>query len=279
MKRKSLTNRASFKSNLDKIRKHFQETAGNIDTRWLTIKEPERGSDTRVNIRVLPPWGESAEGFFYFPGGLHYGFEIGGRRRAIACPEASGRGKCPVCAFIAKLRRSDNRDHEKLVSGFGTSIALQRKYWVNVIDRAEPDVIKMYGTNKKFIETILDAEDDITDPENGRDITIIRKGSGSRTRYNYVVRTKATPIKYNPKDMFQLDKDVLEWMRYEDMVNAIEENYGDEMREVGFNPKRSKKAKSINKGKPKIKKYEEDEEEDIDLDEDYESIDDEDEDE
>lgn len=281
------------KSKMAKIRKHFQESGGGGDDRWFNIKAPERGQDAKATIRVLPPWGKSADGFFYYTVGQHFGFSIGGRNRAISCPESIGKGKCPVCVFISRLKNSDNPDHTKLAD----RIRANRRYFVNVIDREEPDKVKIYGTNKKFVEAILDASDDpdvgdMTDPQSGRDITIVRRGSGLRTRYSYRIRTKESSVDFDTKDLYQLDKEVDEWLSYDAMVEYLQNNFNEELREVGLKFKKSKskstasdddededdekEVKKLKRGNPrKGKPIEdtEDDEEDDDVDEDEDSVD------
>jgi hypothetical protein len=257
---------ANLKSQLDKVRKHFQKTGGGGDDRWFNVKAPSRGEETKVQIRVLPPWSKRAEGFFYYTVGQHFGFSIAGRNRALDCPESVGNGKCPVCMFISRLKNSGDGDHDKLQQ----RMRANRRYFVNVIDRTEPDKIKIYGTNKKFIEAVLDASDDedigdITDPKNGRDVVIVRRGAGLQTRYSYRIRAKSTPVTFDTKDLHQLDKDVSNWMEYEDMVKVIQENYGEELTEVGLKFGKVKPSK-------KKKKLVEDEDESISEDDDDEEI-------
>jgi hypothetical protein len=287
------------KSKMAKIRKHFQESGGGGDDRWFNIKAPERGQDAKATIRVLPPWGKSADGFFYYTVGQHFGFSIGGRNRAISCPESIGKGKCPVCVFISRLKNSDNPDHTKLAD----RIRANRRYFVNVIDREEPDKVKIYGTNKKFVEAILDASDDpdvgdMTDPQSGRDITIVRRGSGLRTRYSYRIRTKESSVDFDAKDLYQLDKEVDEWLSYDAMVEYLQNNFNEELREVGLKFKKSKSKpatsdddedeeddKPVKKGKKMNKKpvdTEDDDDDDVDDDDENDDVeidDDEDEDE
>lgn len=263
------------KSAMAKIRESFNQTAGSSDNRWLKIAEPTRGeSYTRTRLRILPPWNKTtADGFFYFTAALHYGFSIGGRNRAITCPEASGKGKCPVCEFISRLKRSDSEDHAKLA----LRIRQNRRYWVNCIDRAHEDEgIKIYGGNKKFIEHILDSSEnagDITDINRGRDIFIKRTGKGFNTRYSYSTDLKRSSVDVDLKDLHQLDKDVVEWMTLEQMVQALQENFKEELVEVGMSfKKKSTKKATPKKGKKMKKRIDEDDDIDLD-DEEYEDDD------
>jgi hypothetical protein len=237
---------------------------------------------------VLPPWGKSADGFFYYTVGQHFGFSIGGRNKAISCPESVGKGKCPVCVFISRLKNSENPDYTKLAD----RIRANRRYFVNVIDREESDKVKIYGTNKKFVEAILDASDDpdvgdMTDPQSGRDITIVRRGSGLRTRYSYRIRTKESSVDFDTKDLYQLDKEVDEWLSYDAMVDYLKSNFTEELKDVGLKFKKDKSKSSDDdedsdedeeEVKPKKtikkkKKVEIEEEEDEDIDEDDEDED------
>src|SRR5262245_54521232 len=85
-----------FKTRMDKAKKRFEETSG--DGNFF------KAQSGKNYIRVLPPWGKAAEGNFFYVGALHYGFKIGGRDRAIACPAFSEKGRCPVCEFVEKLK-------------------------------------------------------------------------------------------------------------------------------------------------------------------------------
>ena len=260
------------KSNLDAIRKKFQESGGSSDAdKWLKIPEPEKGQPTTMRIRVLPPWGKSAEGFFYYTAALHYGFSIGGRNRALGCPESIDKGPCPVCKFIGRLKNGTG-DYEKLLQ----SIRQNRRYWVNVVDRAEPDKIRILGTNKKFIEAVLDACDDpdigdVTDPSTGYDVILKRTGKGFNTRYSYRIASKSTPVKYDTKSLYSLDTEVIEWADYNSMVKYLVDNYSEELREVGLkfkgvkidNDEEDETPVKKKITKKKIKPVEDDEDEEV----------------
>lgn len=272
--------KAKPKSDIAKIRAEFQRVSGGKDEKWYTVKEPSRGQPSKTIIRVLPPWGKAAEGFFYYTASLHYNFNIGGRKGTIACPESVGKGKCPVCEFVAALKNSDDPEqYEKLLKGFGTSIYPQRQFWCNIIDRDEPGKIRIFRTNKKFIEEMLEACDDeeigdITDLLTGHDVTIIRTGVKQKTRYKYRVRTKSSSVKYKLSELYKLDKECVDWMDYENMLKYLLANYEDEIREVGFEIEGMDKPKKKIKIKLKSKKRRVDpDEEDVDDDDNEEEYD------
>jgi len=253
------------KADLKKIREEFNKSGGGGENKYFKVPEPGRGEkESRTLIRILPPWNDtSADGFFYYTGGLHYGFSIGGRNRAIPCPEIGDKGyPCPICKFNNALKKSDDDSF----SAISDKIYAKRMYWMNVFDRSDPDATpKIMAGNKKMIDWVLDQEEtwgDMTDLEKGRDITIVRTGKGMKTRYKYLVAKKSSVVEVNAEDLYQLDTEVLEWMSYEDMVKYLLANYGDECSELGLKFK-SAKAKPVKKKKV-VKEEEDDEEEEDD---------------
>jgi len=278
------------KSDLNKIREHFKKTSGddsNYKDKYFVLKPGDKGQEAKAIIRVLPPWSKRAEGFFYYTGGLHYGFRAGGRNKPIPCPESvEGKNyKCPICIFASKMQSSGSDEYTPLLKGFGTQITVQRRYYVNIIDRDDPDKIRIFGTNKKFIDFVLSSSDDedggdITDPKTGRDI-VVTKGSGKSGRYNYRVRVKASKAEYNFKDLYQLDRDVLEWMEYDQMVQMLKDNFPEELKELGMKFKKKeveeteedeeveeKPKKKIKNKKKRVAKPVEEEDDDEDTEED-----------
>lgn len=283
-----------MKANLAKIREHFR-SSNKSDNRWLKIKAPSSGEETKTTIRVLPPWGKSADGFFYYAAGFHYGFVIAGRNRAIPCIETKpGNTKpCPVCQFVAKLKNlgEDNKDMKKL------SERLRRvnKYFVNVVDRAEPESVKIYGASYKFIEQIIDECDeeglDVTDLKNGNDITITRTGNSFKTtRYKFRIHRKVTKITV-PGELHKLDEVVADWVDRGNVIKYLKDNFSVELEEANMrfgkrheedideedeDTPRTKKKNKNGKKKSKVRVVEDDDD-DIDLD-DYDLEDDDDDD-
>lgn len=256
-----------YKTNVAKVRKRLKETEG--DKRWWKPKYPGL-----YFIRVLPPWGPAAEGEFFLTGGLHYNFKIGGKRAAVPCwKTAFPPQRCLICEFIEALRARGSDEDEELIRGKG-GIRIKRKYWVNLVDRKTPGQIMMYGGSRKFIDTIKDALNDddygdITDPEDGHDIKVKREGTGfSDTEYTFTVRPKASPLGIPDwkKKVFQLDKEVIEWIPLAQTAKILRANYEDEMEELGFKIKMSKEDQEVSK-KRKVEEEDIESQEDDDEDE------------
>jgi hypothetical protein len=224
-----------YKVDADKVRAKLKETEG--DRRWWKPKP-----NTKNIIRVLPPWGKGSNGSFFFSAGLHYNFQIGGQNRGIPCLKTREvPDRCLICEFIEALRNSDNEDHKKLVSG-SKGIRKKVKYWINIIDRKNPEEVKMYGGSRKMIEVLQSAIDDddygdITDPEEGYDVRVNRVGSTfTDTQYTFTVRPKPSPLGIPDwkQKIHKLDQEVIEWMSVPEIAKVLRANYSDEMAEVGF---------------------------------------------
>lgn len=229
----------SYRTNADKVREAY---AGmQRDTRWWKPK------DGKNYIRVLPSWNDS--GLFAISAGLHYGFVLDGRDRAITCLQFNNRfslhkpTKCPVCILIDRMQGSGDTEYKGSIS----RLRLSPKYWFNIIEKTkegtpvEDAKVHMYGSNRKFFDVIGEAFDedkygDITDPEEGHDIIIQKSGSGMGTRYKYFVRPNTTGVGIPDwdKQLYQLDKEVLEWMSWDEMCSVINSNYPEAVQDLGL---------------------------------------------
>lgn len=146
--------------------------------------------------RVLWPKGEKDS--FYSEGYLHFSLGAEGNK-VVTCPKTFGsKNRCPVCEYVEELQKSKNKDDKKLAD----DIKAKRRIYINVINRdsedeeEEPKVLPIGVTILKgILETICDADyGDITDPEDGRDITITRKGQGLKTEYSVLPKPKASVV-------------------------------------------------------------------------------------
>lgn len=143
--------------------------------------------------RVLWPKGESDS--FYSEGYLHFGLGDNGKT-VVTCPKTfNSKEKCPICEYVEELQKSKNKDDKKLAN----DIKAKRRIFINVINRDDdedetPKVLPIGVTILKgLLETICDADyGDITDYEDGRDVTITRKGKGLQTEYTVLPKPNAS---------------------------------------------------------------------------------------
>lgn len=150
----------------------------------------QQGKNVR---RVLWPKGDSDS--FYAEGYLHFG--VGPEGKSVAtCPKTWGsKEPCPICEYVEQLQKSKNKDDKKLAE----DIKAKRRIYINVLNRDDddddtPKVLPIGVTILKgLLETICDADyGDITDPEDGRDVTITRKGQGLKTEYTVLPKPKSS---------------------------------------------------------------------------------------
>lgn len=143
--------------------------------------------------RVLWPKGDSDS--FYSEGYLHFGLGDNGKT-VVTCPKTfNSKEKCPICEYVEGLQKSKNKDDKKLAD----DIKAKRRIFINVINRDDdedetPKVLPIGVTILKgLLETICDADyGDITDYEDGRDVTITRKGKGLQTEYTVLPKPNAS---------------------------------------------------------------------------------------
>lgn len=140
--------------------------------------------DGRNVRRVLWPKGEGNT-YFYSDGYMHFGLGDDGKT-TVTCPKTfDEKNPCPICEYAEELKKSKNKDDRKLAN----DIYRRRRIYVNVINRDGEDdepVILPIGVTvlKQLVDTICDPDyGDITEYENGRDVTITRSGVKLNTKY------------------------------------------------------------------------------------------------
>lgn len=194
------------KLNMDEMKSRLnaesQQNYSNTDYDKL-----QQGKNVR---RVLWPKGDKDS--FYSEGYLHFGLGADGKSVAT-CPKTWGsKEKCPICEYVDQLQASKNKDDQKLAK----DIKAKRRIYINVINRDDeeetPKVLPIGVTILKgLLETICDADyGDITDPEDGRDITITRKGQGLKTEYSVLPKPKSSEASENqtPEEIEQAMTDL-----------------------------------------------------------------------
>ena len=144
--------------------------------------------------RILWPKGDSD--IFYSEGFLHFNLGEDGNT-VVTCPKTFGsKERCPICEYVEELQKSKNKEDAKLAS----KLKATRKIYVNTISRDDdeetPKVLPIGVTVLKgLLEAICDPDyGDITDPDEGRDVTITRKGEGMKTEYSVLIKPKASIV-------------------------------------------------------------------------------------
>jgi hypothetical protein len=145
----------------------------------------------KTRLRVVPGRGRKT-----FMSVQQHRVEIPGEQyaRRYTCP---GKG-CPICARAAELSRSGNPKDSEAAYQLRATV----KVFCNVIDRADPESgPKVWEFGKKVwgqVESILSNEDaggDFTDPNDGFDLIVDRKGTGKNdTEYKVLAARQASPL-------------------------------------------------------------------------------------
>lgn len=122
----------------------------------------------------------------------------------FVCPAfAPERGPCPACKMSNELRATGNPvDRDR-----SFQLRAKSRVFVNVIDRAHPERGPMpWGYGKQIkeelenIRTMLGV--DVTHPEHGQDIILVRKGTGKNdTEYSVIASPQAGPISTDPDEI------------------------------------------------------------------------------
>ena len=151
---------------------------------------PKQG---RSVIRILPETGDME--FIFQEVGRHQ-FPDG---KKVYCPKFTSVGalECPICELVDELYSDGDPSSVRLAK----SIKLRRSYWMNVINRDDPDAGPLIFTPgvKIFnqIQNLVGDPDygDISDPEDGLDLVIIRTGTGGLdTDYDVKPRRNSSPL-------------------------------------------------------------------------------------
>lgn len=191
------------KLNLDKVTKKSNDLKrdGNYNASFDKL---EKGKNVR---RILPPKGDND--VFWSEGFLHFGLGTDGKK-TVTCLETYGEGKkCPVCRYVEELKKSKNKEDKQLAD----KIRRVKRTYVAVLNRdadeEKPLVLPIGQTiMKQVIDLICDPDyGDITDFNEGRDITITKSGSGLNTEYSVIAKPK-TSIASDEYDEEALDNEL-----------------------------------------------------------------------
>lgn len=150
-------------------------------------------------IRIIPEVGDMD--FFFQPVGRHY-FPDGTN---VYCPRFTSEDvlDCPVCEIVKELNDARDKASKKLAGSLG----VRRSWWMNVIDRTNPQSGPLIFTPgvtvfNSIISLINDPDyGDITDLEDGTDITIMREGQGLDTTYEVNPKRKESSLSKDEEEM------------------------------------------------------------------------------
>lgn len=276
-----------FKTNFDRIKetqqRYSKQNKGlqgeGSEMQFLSLKEGKN------RVRVLPAW--SSEGIWYLEVPYHYG--LGEEKQAAICPKRFANKKCYICSKVKELRKEGGDAMKPLINKLRANTSI----YYNVIDLDNPGKgvhIMRTGTTifKDLLYYDLDEEDfgNITDPEKGYDVTIVRTGK-TATDTKYTTNARKNPSKLEKMEwldqLYDLDlltRNVLTYSELKSLyeVDTSEDDDEEEEKEtVSAKPEKKKveveveeeeEEEEIVETKPSTKKKavvaeEEDEDEDI----------------
>lgn len=158
---------------------------------WLNLKKGQN------RIRLIDGIGDME--LFFQPVGTHKFPDD----TKVYCPSFASDGElpCPVCEYVDTLYKGSKSD--KLLAG---SIRVQKKYWMNAVNRDEEDagpVILTAGMTifQQITGLMTDPEwgmDALLDEEDGYDLNITREGEGLDTKYTVNPVRKSSPLHKDP---------------------------------------------------------------------------------
>lgn len=139
----------------------------------------------RMKLRVLPP----REG--ELPGCENISFFSKPLNKGTTSPASWGVA-CPIVDHLDKLYREGSKEDKDAAKEF---VKRQVEYWIPVIDRSNegtpqnPRLRILQGKQSVYqpiVDRMLDEDDgdDVTDPQEGRDILVKRKGTGLDTEWS-----------------------------------------------------------------------------------------------
>ncbi|BAK53006.1 single strand DNA binding protein [Bacillus phage SP-10] len=271
---------------IEKYKKRLLESqerssGGGGDMTFFNIKEG------RNVVRILPPKVE--DGDIYSECKINYNLGPNKDRQAVS-RKSAGFADDPVEELIQELESSGDKDDAK----YAKKLKPRMRYYFNVINREategdddfEKVLVMGCGTTvfEGVLGLIVDPDfGDITDPEEGYDVIITRKGKGMKTEYKVTGRPKQTPIGVDDWEEQLHDLEKLTKPRDAEAIEHLLETgewparSGDDDEDDDEKPKKKKKKAEEKKKKTTTKKKKKpepvDEEEEEEDDDDFEDDD------
>lgn len=214
---------------LDAIAKQYEKNkTGNSSSnsyeqdfsKYFAVRLEEGINNGEQTIRIMPPktgtHPVNKEGETPFDEGHWHSVKVGGKWRKIYCRKHNDGEHCPLCEVSNDLFKSWKETGNKADKELAQQYSAKKYYMARVIDRSkEDDGVKFWRFTHNYKgEGILDKiipiftkKGDITDPREGRDVTLIL----GRDNKGY---TKVTSIMSEDPDVLTDPKSekAKEWM-------------------------------------------------------------------
>jgi hypothetical protein len=155
-------------------------------SKYFAVRLEEGVDNGESTLRILPPKKDVhplvKEGDTPFDEGHWHSIKVGGKWRKIYCRKHNDGEHCPLCEVSDELYKSWKETGNKTDKELSTQYSAKKFYLARIIDREnEKDGIKFWrfphnykgeGALDKIIP-LFTKRGDITDPREGRDITLI----------------------------------------------------------------------------------------------------------
>lgn len=154
--------------------------------------------DGKNLIRVIPPPPDSEDVFYKVA--THW--NVGPNGKTFNCPAAQDKTvNCFLCATSKELCDSDDEDDQAL----GDAIRPKKQWLYNIVDVKNPEAgiqvvavgITIHEKLRAYLEDDEGEYGDITDLEEGYNITVEKKGKGQQTKYP-TVEARRKPSAVDP---------------------------------------------------------------------------------
>ena len=174
----------------------------------------------KTKIRILPSWRGDGEMQFWHDFGTHFIKDDKGETAAIyVCTDKTYNRDCEICKSIGLgIKNAHDDETIELLKEANAG----QQYLMNALIRGdenskEPVLLAVGIGVFSDICDIIEEYDDITDLENGIDLTVTREGSGRRdTKYTVIPAAKSAKV---PKEVMTKVVNLDEYVAQEDDGN------------------------------------------------------------
>lgn len=164
---------------------------------------------------------------WYLEVATHY-VEVGKDKVGVTCNDVYDGSECYFCGLVAQLKRSKDKDDKALADSLKSST----RYYMNVLDREDKNKLKVLGVGAQAFTDIMAAFadpdwGDLTDPEEGFDVTITKTKTGKGPRdvkYSAQARRKSSPVGVDLDDveLFDIESMVIKQFTAEEQEQLLD---------------------------------------------------------